>query len=138
MHTHPTLKDYRTGAEMRYQIRRYLAFSDQCARAHGLEPRHHQALLALKGIPEGREPTIGFLAERLLLTHHGAVELVDRLEERGLVVRRRDRYDARRVFVKLTMEGEDMIERLALCHVEEFQIVGPALLEALTTLLAGK
>ena len=135
MNTRPTLRDYRTGAEFRYQVRRYLAFSDQCARKNGLEPRQHQALLAIKGIPEGREPTIGFLAERLLLQPHSAVELVDRLEEQGLAVRRRDRHDGRKVFVELTVVGDEVLERLALCHIEEFQSIGPALIEALVALL---
>ena len=130
-----TLTDYRTAAEFRYQVRHYLTFSEQCAREHGLTPGQHQALLAIKGIPESREPTIGFLAERLFLQPHSAVELVDRLEEQGLVVRKRDRHDGRKVFVELTVVGEEMLERLALCHIEEFQSIGPALIEALVALL---
>ncbi|HYX50470.1 MAG TPA: helix-turn-helix domain-containing protein, partial [Ktedonobacteraceae bacterium] len=77
-----SITEYQTLAEFRYQLRRFLRFSEQAARAAGLEPQQHQLLLALKGLPEGRKATIGALAERLQLTHHSTVELVDRLVER--------------------------------------------------------
>src|SRR5437870_4236565 len=92
-----TLLDYRTLAEFRYQIRRYLASSDKAAEAAGLHSRQYQLLLALKGLPEGTEATIRNLAERLGVRHHSAVELVNRLEKRGLVERQRS--DLHRSFV---------------------------------------
>lgn len=76
--------DYQALAEFRFEIRRFLNFSEQIARAAGLEPQQHQALLAIKGLPEHRTATVGVLAERLLIQHHSAVELVNRLETKGL------------------------------------------------------
>src|SRR5712692_2945540 len=92
------LADYEALAELRYQIRRFLHFSEQAARAAGLEPHQHQLLLALKGLPAPGEPaSIGWLAERLQIQHHSAVELVDRLAERGLASRSRAPSDRRQV-----------------------------------------
>ncbi len=99
------ITDYQALAEFRYQIRRFLRFSEQMARAAGIEPQQHQLLLAVKGLPEGRRAIIGELAERLQLQHHSVVELVDRLEERGFVQRNRDEGDQRRVLVRLTPAG---------------------------------
>ncbi|PYR84290.1 MAG: MarR family transcriptional regulator, partial [Acidobacteria bacterium] len=82
--------DYRALAEFRYELRRYLALSDHAARSVGLHPGQYRLLLMLKGLPDGIEPTIGNLAERLGLRHHSTVELVDRLEKRGLIHRERN------------------------------------------------
>ena len=82
-----TLSDYQALAELRYQIRRFLHFSEQAARAAGLEPRQHQLMLALKGLPEGVRPAIRELAERMQIQHHSAVELVNRLAAGGYVRR---------------------------------------------------
>ena len=57
--------DYRALAEFRHHIRRFLRFSEDAARAAGLEPQQHQLLLAIRGLPQGTEPSIGELAERL-------------------------------------------------------------------------
>ncbi len=69
-------------AELRYQIRRFMRFSENAAQQAGMEPQQHQLLLALKGLPRGMKPTINALAERLQLQHHSTVGLVDRLVER--------------------------------------------------------
>ncbi len=123
--------EYRALAEFRYQIRRFLHFSETAARAAGLEPRQHQLLLALKGLPPGVEASIGVLAERLQLQHHSTVELVDRLEARGLVRRHRDPGDRRRVLVDLTGEGSGLLRGLSVHHRRELGAVGPALVRAL-------
>jgi len=78
------LADYEALAELRYQIRRFLHFSEQASRTAGLEPRQHQLLLALKGLPKDTRPRIGELAERLQIQHHSTVELVNRLANGGL------------------------------------------------------
>src|SRR4051794_40432948 len=77
-----TLSEYRKLSEFRYQIRRFLRFSEDEARSKGLEPQQHQTLLAIKGAPQGEQPTIAFLAKRLQLAHHTMVELVDRVVEK--------------------------------------------------------
>ncbi|HEY3305789.1 MAG TPA: MarR family winged helix-turn-helix transcriptional regulator [Candidatus Binatia bacterium] len=129
--------DYRAMAELRYEVRRYLHFSENAARAAGLEPQQHQLLLALKGLPPGKRPIISVLAERLQLQHHSAVELVDRLANRGFVRRYRSRTDRRQVFVRLTESGEDVLRKLSLHHLHELKSVGPALLQVLSRVIAS-
>lgn len=128
--------EYRALAEFRYQIRRLLRFSEQAAHDAGLESHQHQLLLAIKGLPEGREPTIGDLAERLQVQHHSTVELVDRLEARGLVRRTRGEADRRQVFVHLTPAGEAALEELSRYHRAELRSAGPEMVRALEALMA--
>ena len=130
-----TMNDYQALAEFRYQIRRFLHFSEQVAREAGLEPQQHQLLLALKGLPEGRKATIGELAERLQIQHHSTVELIDRMVERDLIQRSRDDEDQRRVFIKLTPQGQEVLRKLSLLHRTELQTTGPALVQALNRLI---
>src|SRR5436309_14459044 len=132
-----SMTDYRALAELRYQIRRYLRFSEQAAREIGLVPQQHQLLLALKGLPAGRKATISELAERLQIQHHSTVELIDRLVERGLIQRSRDDEDQRRVFIKLTPQGEEVLRKLSMLHYTELQTTGPALVQALNRLIDG-
>ncbi len=130
------ITEYQTLAEFRYQLRLFLRFSEQAARAAGLEPQQHQLLLAVKGLPAGRKATISALAERLQLAHHSTVELVDRLAERGFIQRCRNEADQRQVLVRLTPQGEEMLRVLSLAHRAELQSTGPALVQALTLLLS--
>jgi len=131
-----TNADYRSLAEFRYQIRRFLHFSEQKVRTAGCEPQQHQLLLALKGlVASGQAPSIRILAERLQIRHHSAVELVDRLVDRGLVIRSRASSDRRQVLIHLTRDGEAELEKLALCHLTELRKNGPALVEALEMLI---
>ncbi|MBV6431926.1 MAG: hypothetical protein IANPNBLG_02059 [Bryobacteraceae bacterium] len=126
-----SLSDYRQLAAFRHQLRLFLHFSESQAREHGLEPQQHQALLALKGMPEGRRPTIGDLAERLLLRHHTTVELVNRLESAGLVRRRPGTEDRREILLHLTAKGSRKLASLSVAHQEELRIKGPELALAL-------
>jgi len=130
-----TAEDYRVLSEFRHQIRRFLNFSTQAAREYGLEPRQHQLLLAIKGMPAGVEPTIGELSERLQIRHNTAVELVDRLEEREFVMRRRGVADRRNVYVDLTELGEKLLAELSLHHLRELRSIGPELVRALDALI---
>jgi DNA-binding MarR family transcriptional regulator len=126
-----TLQDYQSLAEFRHQIRRYLRFSEKVVRNAELEPRQYQLLLALKGLPPTVRPRIAELAEQLQIQHHSAVELVDRLENSGLVRRERGTSDRREVLVILTAAGEKVIRELVIHHRSELSSRGPALLEAL-------
>ena len=129
-------KDYEVLADFRYQIRRFLHFSEKAAHTAGLEPQQHQLLLAVRGATaSGEEPSIRILAERLQIQHHSAGELVDRLEERGMVARSRSRNDRRQVLVQLTERGQAELEKLSLCHLAELRNNAPALVEALQTLI---
>jgi DNA-binding MarR family transcriptional regulator len=74
-----SLADYQALAEFRYLLRRFLHFSEQEARAAGLEPQQHQMLLAIKGLPADKAASVGELAERLQLQHHSTVELINRM-----------------------------------------------------------
>lgn len=125
------LSDYQSLAELRYQIRKFVRFSEQAARKAGMEPRQHQLLLAIKGLPETVRPRIGVLAERLQLQHHSTVELADRLAKGGYIRRRRDGEDRREVLLHLTAKGENVLRRLSLDHKQELRNAGPTLMEAL-------
>ena len=129
--------DYGALAEFRYHIRKFLRFSERAAREAGVEPQQHQLLLAVKGLPEDVLPTIGEVARRLHVLHHSAVELVDRLEEQGLVLRRRGSIDRRQVLLSLTAKGERILRDLSAEHRNELQASGPELASALRRLLAS-
>jgi DNA-binding MarR family transcriptional regulator len=126
-----TLADYEALAQLRYQIRRFLHFSEQAAREAGLEPRQHQLLLTLKGLPAGTRPRIGELAERMQIQHHSTVELVNRLAASGCVRRHRGGEDRREVLLSLTPKGEKILRELSLHHKAELRLQGPALVAAL-------
>ena len=131
-----TDSDYQSLAQFRYQIRRFLHFSEQAARSAGLEPHQHQLLLAIRGLPQtGGNASIRVLAERLQIQHHSAVELVDRLVDRGLVSRSRAPDDRRQVLIHLTDRGEAELDKLAKAHLDELRTNGPALVEALEALI---
>jgi DNA-binding MarR family transcriptional regulator len=131
--------DYRALADFRYQIRKFLHFSEEAARSEGLEPQQHQMLLAIRALDDNSGPTIGRLAEHLFIRHHSAVGLVDRLEENQLVRRvRASDGDRRQVLVQLTHEGERKLRRLASVHRSELLTSDPGLVRALQALLEGK
>jgi DNA-binding MarR family transcriptional regulator len=125
--------EYRALAEFRYALRRFLHFSEQAAHSAGLEPQQHQLLLAVKGHGGDAPPTIGEVAERLLLHHHSTVELINRSAQQGLVERQRDAVDRRRVRVRLTPAGDAVLHGLSLAHRAELRSAVPDLVCALNT-----
>jgi DNA-binding MarR family transcriptional regulator len=129
-----TIEEYRALAEFRYQIRRFMGFSEEQVRAAGMEPQQHQLLLAIKGLPDGVTATIGELAERLQLKHHSTVELVNRLEKLGYVARINGQQDRRQVLVHLTPSGASVLRKLSLAHHQELEIAGPRLSKALRSI----
>jgi DNA-binding MarR family transcriptional regulator len=131
-----TAIDYRALAEFRYNIRRYLRFSEQAARDAGVEPQQYQFMLAIKGMPDDSRATVGELAERMQIQHHSTVELIDRMSDRGLVVRKRSTDDRREVLVQLSAKGEKLLRDLALHHRSELRESAPALSQALRKLTA--
>jgi DNA-binding MarR family transcriptional regulator len=94
-------------------------------------------LLTLCGLPDGQLPTIRNLADRLQIRHHSAVELVDRMQRRGLIHRHRCERDRRYVLVHLTPRGERLLGRLVQHRVSELRMTGPALVSALTGIIEG-
>jgi len=135
MSTTATQPNFKAMAELRYQIRRFLRFSENAARQAGIEPQQHQLLLAVRGLPDVLKPTIGVLAERMQLQHHSTVELIDRLVERGFLFRLRSTNDKRQVLVKLTHNGEEFLKRLSLHHLQELQSAGPTFVKVLQSLI---
>jgi DNA-binding MarR family transcriptional regulator len=125
------LSDYQALAEFRYQIRRYLHFSEQVVKKAGLERGQYQLMLAIKGMPADVRPRIRELANRMQIRHHSAVELINRLEARGFVHRTRAQDDKREVLLALTQKGEKVLGELALHHHDALESAGPELVKAL-------
>ncbi len=128
---------YRALADLRYQIRRFLTFSEAAARAADVEPQQHQLLLVLKALRPHERPTVGVVAERLQIQHNSAVELVKRSVERGLVERRTATEDRREASLRITRAGERVLRRLSLAHGTELRSAAPALLMALDALVGN-
>src|SRR5205807_6751718 len=129
--------EYQALVQFRILIRRYLNNSEKAARSVDLEPQQYMGLLALRGLPPGHEPTIRSLAERLQIQHHSAVELVDRMERRGLFRRERSRRDRRQVHVHVTPRGEKLLSRLVRHRIAELRVSAPELTRALQAVLAA-
>jgi DNA-binding MarR family transcriptional regulator len=127
--------EYEELADFRYQIRRFLHFSEGAAVQEGIEPRQHQALIAIKAMPPEAICTIGTLAHQLLLQHQSTVGLVDRMERRGLVARIPAPEDGRQVIVVLTRQGEDILNRLSLTHHAELEERAPELARSLQAIM---
>lgn len=130
-----TSAEYQALAELRYLIRKFIGEGDAVARAAGLEPQQYLLLLALRGLPPGKEATISSLADRLLLKHHSAVELIDRMEAHGYVKRNRSRDDRRSVLVALLPRGEKLLEQVASNRIGELRSSGAVLVAAISALL---
>lgn len=119
--------DFEALARFRFGIRRYLRFSEETVRSHGVTPQHYQLMLALKGFPGREWATVRELADRLQLRHHSVVELVNRAQAQGLVHRTPDPGDARAVRVLLTADGQQILARLSALHRDELRRMGSTL-----------
>jgi DNA-binding MarR family transcriptional regulator len=118
-----TSDNYRELAAFRLALRRFTSQTDSNARQAGLTPQQHQALLSIKGAHPGREEiSIGELADHLLLKNHSAVELTDRLVKAGLVARAPSPHDRRRVLLRLTAQGEALLDRLSAASLMELRV----------------
>ncbi|HEY8100104.1 MAG TPA: MarR family transcriptional regulator [Burkholderiaceae bacterium] len=113
--------DFEALSEFRYQLRRFLRFSEQAAEEEGLTPLQYQLMLHIKGFPGRQSATVGELAERLQAHHHGVVALVTRCEQAGLVTRSPCETDRRQVNVSLTPLGEQRLQHLAKRHHTELK-----------------
>jgi DNA-binding MarR family transcriptional regulator len=127
--------EFRALAELRYRIRLFLKEGDAAARVAGLEPQQYLMLLAVRGLAPEVQPKIQTFAERLALKHHSAVELVDRLEQRGFVRRTRSKEDRRQVLVSLLPRGEKLLERVVQQRIGELRASGRELVKAIDALL---
>jgi len=118
--------DFEALSEFRYQLRRFLRFSEHAAESEGLTPLQYLLLLHVKGFPGRETATVGELAERLQAHHHGVVALVSRCEAAGLILRSKGTSDRRQVLVSLTPLGEERLACLAALHRTELQSLASA------------
>jgi len=132
-----TAAHYELLAEWRYALRQFLRFSEGAARAAGLTPQQHQAMLAIKGFPGREGITIGELAERLQIRPHSAVGLADRLVREKFARRVPGRRDRRQVHLALTPRGDAVLEKLSATHREQLRRVAPQINRLLATLRGG-
>ena len=119
--------DYARLAAFRHALRSYLNFSEVAASRIGLTGQQYQALLVVRATPATHERTVSELARQLLVKHHSAVGLVDRLVDQGFLLRKASRQDARKVELQLTTQGTRVLERLADLHRHELAHAGPQL-----------
>jgi DNA-binding MarR family transcriptional regulator len=119
--------DYARLAAFRAAVREFLRFSEDAAAAAGLTAQHYQAMLILRACADDGEVTINELARQLLIKHNSAVGLVDRLAREGLVVREASPADRRRVVLRLSGRGRQVLAKLAGMHRRELERIGPLL-----------
>ena len=129
-----TAAQYAAIAAFRFQLRRFLAFSEAAAGDAGLPPQQHQALLAIAGHAGPTPPSVGALAEQLLIAPHTAAELAARMAEAGLVTKTPSSADRRRIELSLTDRAQDLLAQLTRAHLAELQTLEPALIKALNRL----
>ena len=123
----PTDAQYQQLLAFRTRLRQFDQWSREAAEAHGLTHHQHQLLLAVRGSTSADGPTVGELATALLLRRHSATELVNRTQSLGLIERARDEQDARRVHLRLTERGHDVLTALTSSHLEELRSLQPLL-----------
>jgi DNA-binding MarR family transcriptional regulator len=118
-------------ADFRFELRKFLHFSENAALEAGLQPQQHQLLLQVAGASLGTAVTIAYAAERLGLKHNSVVELVDRSEREGHLVRTADPCDKRRAILRVTRKGKQVLGRLAGDHAIELNELAPKLAKAM-------
>jgi len=132
-----TLSEYQALAQFRFLIQRYYNNTERSARSVGLTTQHYRCLLQLRGLPPDEQPTIRNLAERMQIRHHSAVELVDRMEKRGLFRRVRSKQDRRTVLLSVTPRGEKILSRMVRERIAELRVTGPDLVKSLAAVIAA-
>ncbi len=121
-------------AAFRFELRRFLAFSESAAHAAGLPAQQHQALLVIAGFDGDGAPTVGVLAERLMIAPHTAAELAARMVEADLITKTPSPVDRRKMYLALTAKAEGLLARLSTAHLKELKSLEPALTAALARL----
>ena len=125
-------------AEFRFQLRRFLNFSEREAERFGIAAQQYQLMQVIGSMAPGESASISYLAERMILRHNSTVELVDRAERAGLVRRTADERDLRRSLIVLTAHGQAVLQRMATAHLEQlYGTTGEGLLQSLAALREG-
>ena len=122
-------------AEFRYQLRKFLSFSEGVSESRGIPAQQYQLLQVVAAVPAGHETSISYIAERMMVRHNSAVELVDRAEKSGLVRRVSDESDHRRALLEITERGGEVLTELVAKHLNEIEANGPEIRRALEKLL---
>jgi DNA-binding MarR family transcriptional regulator len=122
-----TEADFARLLQLRTGLRRFLRWSEHQARAAGLTPAKHQLLLAIRGHPDPAGPTVGEIADYLVLRHHSAVGLIDRAVAEGLVTRNGDPGNRSVVRVTITPLGIEKLDDLSEVHLEELAHLAPTM-----------
>lgn len=125
-------------AEFRYRLRRFLSFSEAVSEAVGISAQQYQLLQVIAAVPVGQERSISYVAERMLLRHNSAVELVDRAQRLDLVRRVADESDHRRALLEITEKGSQLLSHLVAEHLKEMETNGPEMGRALQRLIGGR
>jgi len=129
---------YQALAKFRHQLRKFLAVSEAAVLQAELHPQQHQLLLAIAGAIPPTNPSIAYAAEQLGLKHNSVVELVDRCEAEGLLQRKLDMQDRRRVRLQVTLKGHRVLDRLSQVHLLELTSLAPHLIDALQNVLQNE
>jgi DNA-binding MarR family transcriptional regulator len=127
--------EYESLAEFRYHLAKFLRRRKDAARAEGLQPQQYELLLAVSGLPKDRQPTIKEIAAQLCLEHHTVVELADRLEKQGLLVRRSSPLDKRIALLHVTRSGQAVVGRIADFSFTQLRDEAPLLITSLRRIL---
>jgi len=127
--------EYEKLAEFRYQLARFLRRRKDAAREEGLQAQQYELLLAVAGFPEDKEPTIKEVAAQLRLEHHTVVELANRLEKQGYLMRTSSRLDGRAVLLKLTRPGRTALDRIVRFSFSQLRDEAPTLIRSLRRIL---
>lgn len=122
-------------AEFRYQLRKFFSFSESVSEAEGIPAQQYQLLQVIATVPPGQDSFISYIADRMMVRHNSAVELVDRAEKSGLVRRVADESDHRRSLVEITDRGGELLTQLVAKHLSEIEIIGPEIQRTLQRLI---
>jgi len=125
-------------AEFRYQLRRFVGFSEAECEAAGVSAQQYQLLQVVATVPDDKESSISYIAERMVVRHNTAVELVDRAEKAGLVHRVADSSDHRRSLVEITARGNELLAELVPIHLAEVRTENLELLRSLERLIGAR
>ena len=104
-----------------------------------LSTTQYNVLRILRGAPEGL--LCGEIASRMITRDPDITRLLDRLEKRGLIMRRRETEDRRAVSARITTDGLDLLasldEPVLEAHRRQLGHLGQKRLRELSELLAA-
>jgi DNA-binding MarR family transcriptional regulator len=121
--------------EFWFRVQQFLRTRRAFAQSEGLDPREYEVLLMLKALAGRGSVNVSFIAENLLVHHHVAAGLVKDLAKRGLLSAQRSQRDRRSLALRLTPQGESLLERIVGRSVAGLASEGPQMLSSLGKIL---